>query len=150
MGGGWRDLSVLRLPDRALGCHVSRREYARRAGEQPRWLPGIRVPLGHYHELRPQLTLAEIKTQKAALLELREQLQARVRGQALYFPWNPYRDTIRTYQSYLAKVPQAAVSLFPQPRGAVDQAASRSAGIAGSSPAEQAADAVRASRSTRR
>jgi hypothetical protein len=123
---------------------VARGTYARRAGEQARWLPGFRVPLGHYQELRPPLTLAEIKTRKDALLELREQLQARARGQALYFPWNPYRDTIRTYQSYLAKVPQAAVSLFPQLRAAVDQAALRSAGIAGSSPAEQAEDAVAA------
>jgi len=32
-----------------------------------------------------------------------EQLRARAPGQALYFPWSPYRDTLRTYQSYLAK-----------------------------------------------
>ena len=123
---------------------VARGTYARRAGEQARWLPGIRVPLGHYQELQPPLTLATIKTRKTALLQLREQLQARADGQALYFPWNPYRDTLRTYQSYLAKVPQAAVSLFPQLRAAVDQAAARSAGIAGFSPVEQAEDAVAA------
>lgn len=123
---------------------VARGTYARKAGAQARWLPGIRVPLGHYQELAAPVTLTEIKARKDALLDLRRQLQERALGQPLFFPWNPYQDTLRTYQSYLAKVPQAAISLFPRLRAAVGQAEARSARIAGFSPVEQAEDAVAA------
>ena len=95
---------------------VARGSYARRAGEQPRWLPGLRVALGQYQQLEPPVTLAEIRQHKDALLALRQQLQARASGQPIYFPWIPYQDTLRTFQSYLVKMPQEAISLFPQLR----------------------------------
>ena len=40
---------------------MARGSYARRAGEQPRWLPGLRIALDQYQQLEPPVTLAEIK-----------------------------------------------------------------------------------------
>ena len=95
---------------------VARGSYARRAGEQARWLPGLRVALDQYRELEPPVTLGEIRQHKDTLLALRQRIQARANGQPIYFPWIPYQDTLRTFQSYLVKMPQEAISLFPQLR----------------------------------
>ena len=108
---------------------VARGSYARRAGEQPRWLPGLRVALDQYQQLEPPVTLGEIRQHKDALLALREQIQARASGQPVFFPWIPYQDTIRTFQSYLVKMPQQAISLFPRLRAMVDRAEARTIGI---------------------
>jgi hypothetical protein len=121
---------------------VARGSYARRAGERPRWLPGIRVPLGQYRALDASVTLAEIRARKDALLALRTKIQARAGREPIYFPWIPYQDTIRTFQSYLVKMPQEAISLFPQLRTAVDQARARSTSFVAASPIEQAKVAV--------
>ena len=72
---------------------VARGSYARRAGEKPRWLPGLRVTLNQYTELEPPVTLAEIRQHKGTLLALRQQIQARAGGQPIYFPWIPYQDS---------------------------------------------------------
>ena len=50
-------------------------------------------------------------------------MQDQAAGQPIYFPWIPYRDTLRTFQSYLVKMPQDAISLFPKLRALVDEAA---------------------------
>jgi hypothetical protein len=121
---------------------VARGTSARRAGEQARWLPGIRVPLGHYRELDEPITLTEIRAKRSELLELREQLQKRARGRAIYFPWIPYQDTLRTFQSYLVKLPLAAVGMFAPLHRAVEQADMLWTAPASFSPAEQAQDAV--------
>jgi hypothetical protein len=128
------------LPEPAPIHWVARGTYARRAGEHARWLPGIRVTLGHYRELDPPVRLTEIRMHRDELLALRERIQARASGQPIYFPWIPYQDTLRTFQSYLVKMPQDAISLFPQLRAAVDQA--RSSSFAPASPVEQAERAV--------
>ena len=122
---------------------VARGSYARRAGEQPRWLPGLRVALDRYRQLEPPVTLAEIRQHKDALLALRERIQARASGQPIYFPWIPYQDTLRTFQSYLVKMPQEAISLFPQLRAMVDQAEAQPSGFVLASPTEQAEEAVK-------
>jgi hypothetical protein len=129
-------------PEPAPIYWVARGSYARRAGERPRWLPGIRVPLGQYRALGTPLTLAEIRAQRPALLAIRTRIQARAGGQPIYFPWIPYQDTLRTFQSYLVKMPQAAISLFPRLRAAVEQAQALSADLAADSPVEQAQEAV--------
>jgi hypothetical protein len=121
---------------------VARGSYARRAGEQPRWLPGLRVPLDQYQQLEPPVTLTEIRQHRDALLALRQRLQARASGQPIYFPWIPYQDTLRTFQSYLVKMPQQAISLFPRLRALVDQAAAQSPESTPASPVEQAEQAV--------
>lgn len=59
---------------------VSRGGYARRAGAQPAWLPGTRVPLGHYRALDAPVSLANIRAQRDALMALREQIQTRAAG----------------------------------------------------------------------
>ena len=121
---------------------VSRGGYARRAGAQKQWLPGLRVPLGQYWQLEPPVTLAQIRQHKDELLALRERIQARASGQPIYFPWIPYRDTLRTFQSYLAKMPREAIGLFPQLRTMVDQVTAQPAVFVPESPAEQAEEAV--------
>ena len=122
---------------------VSRGSYARRAGEEARWLPGLRVALDQYQQLESPVTLAEIRRHKDALLTLRQRIQAAANGQSIYFPWIPYQDTLRTFQSYLVKMPQQAVSLFPQLRAAVDQASAHASGIVLTSPTVQAEEAIK-------
>ena len=80
---------------------------------------------------------------KDALLALRQQIQARASGQPIYFPWIPYQDTLRTFQSYLVKMPQDAISLFPQLRAMVDQAEAQPSELVLTSPTEQAEEAVK-------
>jgi hypothetical protein len=122
---------------------VARGSYARRAGEQPRWLPGLRVALDQYRQLEPPVRLAEIRRHKEALLTLRRQIQAGVGRQPIYFPWIAYQDTLRTFQSYLVKMPREAIGLFPQLRAMVDQAKARASGLVLASPTEQAEEAVK-------
>jgi hypothetical protein len=122
---------------------VARGSYARRAGEQPRWLAGLRVMLDHYRRLEPPVTLAEIRRHKEALLALRPRIQAGPNGQPIYFPWIPYRDKLRTFQSYLIKMPRDAIRLFPQLRAMVDQTKGQVPGLVLASPAEQAEKAVK-------
>lgn len=121
---------------------VARGSYARRAGAQARWLPGLRIALDQYRELEPPVTMTEIRAHRDELLALRQRMQDRAAGQPIYFPWIPYRDTLRTFQSYLVKMPQDAISFFPTLRAAVDELASHSPGGAVPSPADQAAEAV--------
>lgn len=121
---------------------VARGSYARRAGEQSRWLPGLRVALDQYRKLESPVTLAEVRQHKDALLALRQRIQARTSGQPIYFPWIPYQDTLRTFQSYLVKMPQEAISLFPGLRTMVDQMEAQPSELALASPAEQAKEAV--------
>lgn len=75
-------------------------------------------------------------------MALREQIQGRVDGQPIYFPWIPYRETLRTFQSYLVKLPQEAIDLFAQLREAVDQAEAPSSVPAEASPVDQAEEAI--------
>lgn len=122
---------------------VARGSYARRAGEQARWLPGLRVTLNQYMELEPPVTLGEIRQHKDTLLALRQRIQARANGEAIYFPWIPYQDTLRTFQSYLVKMPQEAISLFPQLRHAVEQTKTPASEADLASPAERAIEAIK-------
>ena len=121
---------------------VARGSYARRAGEQPRWLPGLRVALHRYQQLEPPVTLREIRQHKDALLALRERIQARASGQPVFFPWIPYQDTLRSFQSYLVKMPQQAISLFPQLRAMVNRAEAQPSRFVLPSATEQAKEAV--------
>jgi hypothetical protein len=133
---------VASRPEPAPTYWAARGSYARRAGERPRWLPGLRVALVQFQALDSLVSLTEIRARKDALLALRERIQARASGRPVYFPWIPYQDTLRTFQSYLVKIPQEAISLFPQLRMAVDRAEARSLGLVPASPVEQAEDAV--------
>ena len=130
------------LPESAPIYWVARGSYARRAGEQPRWLPGIRVPLGHYKQLASPLTLAQIRAEKDQLLAIRARIQASANGQSIYFPWIPYQDTLRTFQSYLVKMPQETVSLFPQLGAAIERAVAMSSNLDAASSVEEAEKAV--------
>jgi hypothetical protein len=122
---------------------AARGSYARRAGEQARWLPGLRVTLDRCRQLEPQVTLGEIRQHRGDLLALRARIQARASGQPIFFPWIPYQDTLRTFQSYLVKMPQQAISLFPQLRAIVDRAEVQPPNVVLHSPTEQAEEAVK-------
>lgn len=121
---------------------VARGSYARRAGEQPRWMPGLRVALDRYAQLEAPVTLGEIRQHKNALLALRAQIQERASGQPVFFPWIPYQDTIRTFQSYLVKMPRQAISLFPRLRAMVDRTVAEPSESVLASPTEEAEHAV--------
>jgi hypothetical protein len=122
---------------------VARGSYARRAGEPARWLPGLRIELDRYQQLKPAVTLGEIRLKRDTLLALREQIQVRARGQAIFFPWIPYQDTLRSFQSYLVKMPQQAISLFPQLRAMVNQAEAQPPDLELPPPAKEAEEAVK-------
>jgi hypothetical protein len=98
---------------------AARGSYARKAGAKPEWLPGLFVGLEGYHPLITPLALTVIRNRRAALLAVRDALQAEHPGQPLYFPWNPYRDSLRTFQTYLAKLPRAVLDVLPEVREAV-------------------------------
>jgi hypothetical protein len=93
---------------------ASRGSYARKAGAKPAWLPGLFVALADHRSLASPLTLAVIRQRRSALLAVRDRLQAEHPGQSLYFPWIPYQDSLRTFQTYLAKLPRAALDALPE------------------------------------
>lgn len=100
---------------------ASRGSYARRAGVEPQWLPGLRVALADYRALPTPLSLRQIKERRGALLTLRDALQAEHPDQSLYFPWTPYRDSLRTWQTYLAKFPRAALDVLPEVASVIER-----------------------------
>jgi hypothetical protein len=103
---------------------AARGGYARRAGVRPHWLDGLRVPLDRYRPLNVPVKLREIRQHRDELLALRDQLRAQGSGRPLYFPWIPYGDTLRTFQSYLVKMPRQAVNIFPDLAAAIGEAES--------------------------
>ena len=88
------------------------------------------------------MTLAEIRQHKDALLALRQRIQVRASGQPIYFPWISYQDTVRTFQSYMVKMPREAISLFPELRAMVERAKAQPSESVLASPTEQAEEAV--------
>jgi len=99
--------------------------------------------LDQYQQLELPVTLADIRRHKNALLALRRRIQAGAKGQPIYFPWIPYRDTLRTFQSYLVKMPREAIKLFPQLRTVVGRTKAESSGWVPASPIEQTEEAVK-------
>lgn len=98
---------------------AARGSYAQRAHVQAAWLPGITVALEGFVPLATPLSLDAIRSRRGELLALRGDLAEAHPGQSLYFPWIPYRDSLRTFQSYLAKFPQAALAVLPEVAAAV-------------------------------
>ncbi|WP_426504276.1 protein NO VEIN domain-containing protein [Dactylosporangium sp. McL0621] len=97
---------------------AARGSYARKAGVRPEWLPGLVVALEDYRRLATPLSLTAIRQRRAALLAIRDALQAEHPGHSLYFPWIPYQGSLRTFQTYLAKLPRAALDVLPEVRTA--------------------------------
>lgn len=99
---------------------AARGSYARKAGAEPRWLPGLVVALEGYRPLAEPLSLAVLRQRRLALLAVRDALQAEYPGQPLYFPWIPYQDSLRTFQAYVAKFPLTVLDVLPEVKEAVD------------------------------
>jgi Domain of unknown function (DUF3883) len=93
---------------------AARGSYARKAGVKPRWLPGLFVALEDYRTLTTPLPLTVIQQRRAALFALRDSLKAEHPGRPLYFPWISYQDTLRTFQTYLAKLPRDVLDVLPE------------------------------------
>ena len=93
---------------------AARGSYARRAGVKPQWLPGLFIALEDYRPLHTPLSLSVIRQRQAALFAIRDSLHTEYPRRSLYFPWNPYRDTLRTFQTYLAKLPRAVLGVLPE------------------------------------
>lgn len=102
---------------------AARGSYARRAGVKPSWLPGIKVELDGYRALSDPVTLADIRTQRDGLMSMRNRLKRQHPAMSLYFPWIPYREGLRTFQTYLAKFPADALALFPSLDSAIRELA---------------------------
>jgi hypothetical protein len=88
--------------------------YARKAGVKPKWVPGLYVELERYQPLAAPLPLPIIQQRLPSLFAIRDELRTRYPRESLYFPWTPYRDTLRTFQSYLAKFPKAALQVLSE------------------------------------
>lgn len=99
---------------------VARGSYARQAGAKPGWLPGLVVALADYRPLAEPLSLAVLRQRRLALFAVRDALQAEFPGQRLYFPWIQYQDSLRTWQTYLAKCPNAVLDVLPEVKEAVE------------------------------
>lgn len=100
---------------------AARGTYARKAAVQPKWLPGISVALEGYQPLRVPLGLDVIRTRRDELFALRDKLQATHPRQPLYFPWIPYQESLRTFQTYLAKFPRDALTALPELLAPIDR-----------------------------
>ncbi|GAA1738400.1 protein NO VEIN domain-containing protein [Nonomuraea bangladeshensis] len=98
---------------------AARGSYARKAGAKPTWLPGLVVALEDYRPMAEPLPLAVLRQRRLALLAIRDKLQAEYPGQPLYFPWIPYQNSLRTFQTYLAKLPNAVLDVLPEVKGVV-------------------------------
>lgn len=98
---------------------AARGSYARKAGVKPEWHPGLVVALEGYRPIATPLPLTAIQQRRAALLAIRDSLHAEYPRQSLYFPWIPYQNSLRTFQTYLAKLPRAALDALPEVREAV-------------------------------
>lgn len=82
----------------------------------------MRVPLDSFHRVLPPIGLNEIRAHSAELMAIRDRLISRY-GEPVHFPWIPYGEgPIRTFQSYLTKIPRAAIALMPRLSAALDAA----------------------------
>lgn len=93
---------------------AARGSYARKAAVTPEWLPGLTVALEGFRELRTALPLAVIRQRRDDLLAVRTDLEATHPGQSLYFPWIPYHNSLRTFQTYPAKFPRRVLQVLPE------------------------------------
>jgi hypothetical protein len=110
-------------PEPFLHYWVARGSSARRAQAQAEWVPGIRVPLDGFTAIDPPVTLEDLRDREHEIMAIRVELERRFPGQSLYFPWTPYRgQRMRTFESYLVKVPDAVVKLLPPVATAIERA----------------------------
>lgn len=93
---------------------TARGSYARRAGVGPAWVPGMVVPLHNYTEMRHDVTFEQLNNRRGEIFRIRAGLQASHPEQPLHLPWIPYRNEMRTFPTYLAKLPVALLPTLPE------------------------------------
>jgi len=86
---------------------------ARANAERPTWKPGHYVSITDYVPLQEPVNRQQIQARAKDILEVHKLLAASSKG-SLYFPFTPYRNGVRAYQSYFAKFPRALLSVFPE------------------------------------
>lgn len=77
--------------------------------ERPAWL----VPLTGYQVLDPPTTQEEVVARRDQILQVKQDLENE-HGTGLQFPYNRYRDGLRTLQAYLALYPRDLLDVFPE------------------------------------
>ena len=102
-------------PEPAPVYWVAKGSYAIKAGAEAKWIEGVRVPLSNFTKVDPPISLREIRSRSTQLLGVRDALiESHPPKTPLYFPWVEYKTgPIRTFQTYLAKLPRAAAEEFP-------------------------------------
>lgn len=123
---------------------TARGSYARRAGVGPAWVAGVVVPLHNYTALSHDVTFEQLNDRRGEIFRVRLQLQASHPGQSLHLPWIPYRNEMRTFPTYLAKLPSALLPALPEVAETVARIGSGSAAAPRPASPEvlQAADAM--------
>jgi hypothetical protein len=70
-------------------------------------------PIDGFSVLDSPIDRAAILSRTEAILAVRDVLKSKT-SEPLYFPFAPYRDGVRAYQSYLAKFPRELLAVFPE------------------------------------
>lgn len=92
---------------------------ARVSDEKPSWKPGLYVSIANFMPLEGPVDRAAIQSRAKMILEVANRLSESVTG-SLYFPFTPYRDGVRAYQSYFAKFPRELLTVFPEVAQAIN------------------------------
>ena len=92
---------------------VARGSYARAAGAQERYVPGIWIPLDAYTPASPPIDRPALVERADAILRVEEALSAAHGGAATYFPFTKAYK-ISAWQSYLAKFPKDLLGQMPE------------------------------------
>ena len=83
---------------------------------------GSECLLGSIGRSTPQLAELSSSREAMRILAVRKALTSELGGVTLYYPWIPYgHEPVRMFQSYLVKLPMAAIALFPRLAELLDQ-----------------------------
>lgn len=92
---------------------AARGSASRSARIEPHRQPGQYISLEGYAPVEPILSLADIRTKEAEIMQVRDTLAAE-RSSALRFPFVRYGDQgLRAFQAYLVEFPADLAALFP-------------------------------------
>jgi hypothetical protein len=92
---------------------AARGSASRNARIEPHRQPGQYISLEGYVPVDPFLSLAEIRTKEAEIMEARDRLRSD-RGRGVKFPFVRYGDQgLRAFQAYLVEFPTDIAALFP-------------------------------------
>lgn len=104
---GWSEaIGPLRVEQYQWSAHAGSLA-GQSAAPAPNWV----MPLGGINLLDRPISAADLQPRRNDLFAVRAELEARSRP-PVYFPFIPYGQTIRAFQGYMTKMPQAVVDLL--------------------------------------